>query len=212
MNIFTDVKEAVSVKDAASFYGIKVNRNGMCICPFHNDRNPSMKVDRRYYCFGCQATGDVIDFVSNYFGIGLKEATIKIADDFFVDIGDSYHNRTNIVSIPIIPPVRSEEPEETDEDDWNAPYITPPEYVELMELCDLAINMLYWYKDHWKRVRDENKPEPENEWSDEFADAIEMISKADMLIDILLLGTEKEKQIIIDELISKNKGGEIANE
>ena len=34
MNIFTDVKEAVSVKDAASFYGIKVNRNDMCICPF----------------------------------------------------------------------------------------------------------------------------------------------------------------------------------
>ena len=49
MNIFNDVMEAVSVRDAASFYGIKVNRNRMCICPFHNDRNPSMKVDKRFH-------------------------------------------------------------------------------------------------------------------------------------------------------------------
>ena len=51
MNIFKSVKEAVSVMDAASFYGIKVNRSGLCNCPFHNDKTPSMKVDIRYYCF-----------------------------------------------------------------------------------------------------------------------------------------------------------------
>ena len=57
----------------AERYGIKVNRNGMCVCPFHNDKNPSMKVDRRFYCFGCGATGDVIDFVSRLHGISSKE-------------------------------------------------------------------------------------------------------------------------------------------
>ena len=34
----------------------------MVCCPFHNDRTPSMKVDSRFYCFGCGASGDVIDF------------------------------------------------------------------------------------------------------------------------------------------------------
>ena len=48
MNIFKSVKEAVSVMDAASFYGIKVNRSGLCNCPFHNDKTPSMKIDIRY--------------------------------------------------------------------------------------------------------------------------------------------------------------------
>ena len=44
-------------------YGIEVNRSGMACCPFHDDKNPSMKLNEEYfYCFGCGATGDVIDF------------------------------------------------------------------------------------------------------------------------------------------------------
>lgn len=64
MDIFEAVKQSVTTKQAAKHYGIYVNRNGMCVCPFHNDKNPSMKADLRFYCFGCGATGDVIDFVS----------------------------------------------------------------------------------------------------------------------------------------------------
>ena len=82
MNIFKSVKGAVSVMDAASFYGIKVNRSGLCNCPFHNDKTPSMKVDIRYYCFGCGATGDVIDFVGKLFGLSPLDAAKKIAMDF----------------------------------------------------------------------------------------------------------------------------------
>ena len=41
--------------------------DGLC-CPFHDDRHPSMKVDRRFHCFGCQADGDVIDFTARLFG------------------------------------------------------------------------------------------------------------------------------------------------
>ena len=62
MNVFEAVKQSVTTRQAASFYGIRVGRNGMVCCPFHNDRTPSMKVDSRFYCFGCGASGDVIDF------------------------------------------------------------------------------------------------------------------------------------------------------
>ena len=64
MNVFEAVKQSVTTRQAAEHYGVRVGRNGMCVCPFHADKNPSMKVDRRFHCFGCQADGDVIDFVS----------------------------------------------------------------------------------------------------------------------------------------------------
>ncbi len=84
MNVFEAVKQSVTTRQAAERYGIKVNRNGMCVCPFHNDKNPSMKVDRRFYCFGCGATGDVIDFVSRLHGISSKEAALMLAQDFSI--------------------------------------------------------------------------------------------------------------------------------
>ena len=85
MNVFEAVKQSVTTRQAAERYGIKVNRNGMCACPFHNDKNPSMKVDRRFYCFGCGATGDVIDFVSRLHGIGSREAALMLAQDFSIN-------------------------------------------------------------------------------------------------------------------------------
>ena len=84
MSIFEAVKQSLTTRQSAERYGIRVERNGMCRCPFHDDSTPSMKLDRRYYCFGCGATGDVIDFVSRLRGIGSKEAAILLAQDFTI--------------------------------------------------------------------------------------------------------------------------------
>ena len=43
-----------------------------------------MKLDHRFHCFGCQADGDVIDFVARYFHLPVREATEKLAKDFGV--------------------------------------------------------------------------------------------------------------------------------
>ena len=54
--------------------------------PFHDDRHPSMKLNRDYfYSFGCGATGDVIDFVARLFGLSSYEAAKKLAYDFGID-------------------------------------------------------------------------------------------------------------------------------
>ena len=58
MNVFEAVKQSVTTRQAAEHYGIWVGRNGMAVCPFHSDKTPSLKVDRRFHCFGCQADGD----------------------------------------------------------------------------------------------------------------------------------------------------------
>ena len=86
MNLFETVKSAVTVKQAAEYYGCKVNRGDMICCPFHDDRHPSMKLNRDYfYCFGCGATGDVIDFVARLFGLSSYVAAKKLAYDFGID-------------------------------------------------------------------------------------------------------------------------------
>lgn len=83
--IFRAVKDAVTTREVAERYGISVSRNGMAICPFHEDHNPSMKLDRRFHCFGCQADGDVIDFTALLFETNALDAARKLAADFGVD-------------------------------------------------------------------------------------------------------------------------------
>ena len=89
MNVFETVKQNLTTRQAAELYGIQVSRHGMAVCPFHNDKNPSMKLDKRFHCFACQADGDAVDFVSRLFGLPSKAAAMKLADDF----GISYDNR-----------------------------------------------------------------------------------------------------------------------
>ena len=57
LNVFEAVKQNVTTRSAAVFYGIPVSRNGMARCPFHDDKNPSMKVDRRFTALAVRQTG-----------------------------------------------------------------------------------------------------------------------------------------------------------
>lgn len=85
MNFFETVKQAVTTKQAAEAYGLEVDSHGMALCPFHEDHHPSLLLDQRYYCFGCHATGDVIDFTARLFGISQKSAALKLARDFGIN-------------------------------------------------------------------------------------------------------------------------------
>ena len=83
MRIFEIVKENVNLREAAELYGIDVNRYGKALCPFHNDRNPSLYVaDDHYYCFACGEHGDVIDFAGRLFQLSLYDAARKLMADF----------------------------------------------------------------------------------------------------------------------------------
>ena len=84
MTVFEKVKTAVTTREAAEMYGMDVRNNGMTNCPFHEDHMPSMKLDQNFYCFGCHAHGDVIDFTARLFGITTHDAARKLAADFGV--------------------------------------------------------------------------------------------------------------------------------
>ena len=82
-NVFETVKQSVTIREAAERYGIEVKRGGMACCPFHDDKNPSMKLNEEYfYCFGCGATGDVIDLTARLYNLSPKEAAEKLVQDF----------------------------------------------------------------------------------------------------------------------------------
>ena len=70
----SELKESVSIIDVIESYDLpkfqrRGDRSAISICPYHDDRNPSMNIDDKrmlYKCFSCGAGGDVFNFVREY--------------------------------------------------------------------------------------------------------------------------------------------------
>jgi DNA primase len=59
------------------------------LCPFHDERTPSFGIDpaqKVYYCFGCQASGDVFTFVQESEGVDFKGALELLAERYGVEL------------------------------------------------------------------------------------------------------------------------------
>jgi DNA primase len=59
------------------------------LCPFHDERSPSFGIDptqKVYYCFGCQASGDVFTFVQETEGVDFKGALELLAERYGVEL------------------------------------------------------------------------------------------------------------------------------
>ena len=175
MNIFETVKQSVTTRQAAERYGIRVERNGMCRCPFHDDSTPSMKLDRRCYCFGCGATGDVIDFVSQLRGIGSKEAAILLAQDFAIPYEDSA-GKTN-------------RPRQQNTDEQN--------YQHMERYCS---RVLLDYDQLLCRWKEDYAPQtPENGYHPRFVEALQKLSLVEYLLDELLCGDIQARASVVIE-------------
>lgn len=86
---YEEIKRTLSMRQVVEFYGYQVNQKGTCLCPFHNDGHPSMKIyadDKGFYCFSCGSGGDVITFTSLLFGMRNEQAARKLIDDFSLPI------------------------------------------------------------------------------------------------------------------------------
>lgn len=83
-----EIKQSVSMTEVVEGYGIKINRNGFCCCPFHKEKTASMKIYKSSYnCFGCGANGDVFSFV-----MGMENCDFKTA---YKSLGGSYEQRSD---------------------------------------------------------------------------------------------------------------------
>ena len=87
--LYQKVKESVTMQQVAEYYGLSVNRKGLCLCPFHNDKNPSLKIypnGKGFYCFTCGAGGDQIKFAALYRGVSNYEAAKELATAFGIPV------------------------------------------------------------------------------------------------------------------------------
>lgn len=88
----TDIVEVVGEyvslkKKGTSYFGL---------CPFHDDKNPSMSVSgekKIFNCFSCNTKGNVIYFVSKYENISMEQATIKLAKRAGIKIEDAVNTQ-----------------------------------------------------------------------------------------------------------------------
>ena len=87
--MFQKVKDAVSIQAVADHFGIKADRRGMCRCPFHDDRHPSLKLypeGKGFFCFTCGVGGDQIRFAALYLKVKDAEAARILAEEFNVPL------------------------------------------------------------------------------------------------------------------------------
>ena len=175
-NVFEAVKQSVSTREAAEFYGIKVSRTGMACCPFHDDKNPSMKLNEEYfYCFGCGATGDVIDFTAKLFDLSPKEAAEKLAQDF----GLIYDSQA--------PPRRRYVRQKTE----------AQRFREDRQRCYRVLSDYYYLLKKWEA---DNSPRtPEEEPHPRFVEAIQKKTYVEYLLDLFLYESEEEQKAWIAE-------------
>ena len=183
MNIFQEMKERVTARQVAERYGLKVSRNGMARGPFHNDKHPSMKIDRNYYCFACGAKGDAVNYVAILFGLSQFEAAKKINEDFALGIPIGKQE----VRKKREPEVRKKEKVPTKEERMQ--FVQKKIDKWARDATNVLLRYLRWME-FWKEFY---KPEcMEEEWHPLFVEALQNESKISYLVDMLMFGTDEE--------------------
>ena len=147
----------------------------MACCPFHDDKNPSMKVDQRFHCFGCGADGDVIDFTAKLFNLSPKEAAEKLAQDF----GLIYDSQA--------PPRRRYVRQKTE----------AQKFREDRQRCYRVLSDYYYLLKKWEADRSPSTPEEEPH--PRFVEAIQKKAYVEYLLDLFLYESEEEQKVWIAE-------------
>lgn len=164
----------------------------MCCCLFHNDRHLSMKVDRSYYCFACNCTGDVIDFTAFLFHMEPTKAAMKLAEDFGVPY--EYNGRSsgssgkaNDKNIQIVKMVKR-----SDEQIFKKKHVK-------------ATRAYLRYRSDLNGQKERYAPKREGEeWPKDFVQILSLLTTVEYYLDTLLFGDEKDQKDLI-----KEKEGEV---
>lgn len=180
MTVFEVVRENVTARMAAEALGLQVNRNSMACCPFHDDRHPSMKLDERYYCFGCHASGDAIDFASSYLHLGKLEAAKRLADEFKLE----YEK----------PQRRGSQRNDASRDKERRDHLQKKARIAFEAWLKKSLHVLYAYKEYQYLQREKAAPRTMDEpWSEAFIRALREQDVIEYLISLLEIGTLEQK-------------------
>lgn len=183
MNVFGRVKASINTREAVARYGVEVNRHGKALCPFHNDRNPSLFVDDdHYHCYACGEHGDVIDLTAKLFGLKLYEAAQKLAYDFGI--------------------TQDKPPDKAMQEKQNR----KSEAQRLRENEKLCFSALLEYMkllQEWKRLYVPRTPEDKHD--DRFVEACHNLDYVEYLVDLLIMGDSYERKEVIEMVMTDSK-------
>ena len=101
-NTINDIRSKLNIVDIVSEY-VPLTKKGQYywgICPFHNDKNPSMSVDEKrqtYTCWSCHNSGNVFNFVEQIENISFKDALKKLGSRVGITVegSSSYNTKYN---------------------------------------------------------------------------------------------------------------------
>lgn len=183
MSIFETVKDNVNLREAARLYGIEVNRYGKALCPFHNDRHPSLYVaDDHFYCFACGEHGDVIDLVSRLYQLSPYHAARKLIADFHLD--------------PDKPPTAAALQAKKIKTDAQ-------KLREQERLCVFVLSEYCNRLRDWKKIYAPKTPDDAIHYR--FVEACHRLDEEEYLLDILTFGDSEERREITDYWLTDNR-------
>jgi hypothetical protein len=173
-NIFSEVKERLTLPDTVKYYGLKPSRNGFINCIFHNEKTPSMKLYlTHFHCYGCGEHGDIIKLTGQLFSLSPFHSVKKIAQDFNIIIHDDYKY------LKSIKPKISEQ----------------MKYVQEEKRIFELIND---YCKHLKHCREIYRPTtPEDELHPLFVESLLNYDKYNYYLDIFIIGTDNDRKDFI---------------
>lgn len=185
MNLFEQIKELVTARVVAETYGIKVKGNGMACCPFHNDRHPSMKVDKNYHCFVCNIGGDAIDFTARLFGLTQYEAAKKLITDFQLPIELHEKSQKKANRKVVKPQITKEQKDRLKKMQLEKKFVA---WVEK------STDILITYRKYLVLWREKYQPQIEQEnWHTLFKESLNNLQKIEDYLDVLLSNDMEEK-------------------
>ena len=180
MSLFQKIKSAITVPQAAKVYGMEPDRRSMVCCPFHSDNTPSMKLnDTYYYCFGCGATGVVIDLTAKLFSLNPRQAAEKLVHDFGLDPDKQ---PANAIALPL--PKRG---------------LTDEQRADVAYCLRVLTDYLYLLHDWRERYKPTSPEEPQDE---RFVEALHMTDLIEHLTDHIAYGTPQQKADAAARLLS----------
>lgn len=176
MTIFETVKRHIPVREGVQRYGTVLNRQGMALCPFHNDHTPSLYVDaHHFYCYGCGEHGDLVHFLAKLWGIRPYHAAKQLIRDFGLD--------------PNLPPGREME--------------IPEEHTRQMELERKCVQRLQERRKQLEEWFFLYEPQSQcQEYDPRFVEACRELVTVEHCLDTMLCGSSSERQQTIDLLLS----------
>lgn len=179
MREFEIIRNSIKIHDVAHEYGLNVSKNGMCSCPFHQEKTASMKLyqkDNNFHCFSCGKHGDVIDLTAKLTGVDLFEAAKQLNSDFGLNVifkndkdNKQVQQHQNEYKMKLAKKLKEKE--------WiNSAFLVMSNYMSILKL---------WENEYKPKARDE----PMNSL---FLEALQEKSTVENLCEILTIGSSDE--------------------